>query len=709
MFNIDGFRIYYPEFSDEVKYPDKLILYHANFAEQSISAYYGAKRDYLVELMTAHLLTEATITSESIVSSGGGGGALAGGMVSSKAVGGVNVSYDFSLIKDTPHNSTKYGQKLDAEMANFRYGGIVVPTGESCGGSIITNGGGSVANCDCKDGEDGKSSYQIALDNGFVGTESEWLFSLVGYDGKSAYEVALDNGFIGTESEWLASLVGLDGTNGTNGVDGKSAYELALDNGFIGAESEWLASLVGKDGDNAVNPNFTIGTVASGLTPSVSISGAYPNLALDYVLVSGQDGQDGDDAVNPVFNIGTVVAGATPAVTLTGTYPNQSFNFTLQKGEQGEDGENGDDALNPVFAIGTVTQQTTPSVALSGTYPNLFLDFGLQKGDNAVNPNFAIGTVSSGVSPAVTLTGTYPNLTLNYVLQKGDKGDAGSDALQGVIMQDGTTSVDLSPIAKKLRIAGSTTTVDANGVAIVTVASGGGGFILQDGVTGADLGTATKLRVFGSTQTLSGGVANVVVPDSIKAYVGGSTPFYSGNSLQFEGSNITATTATDNRLFMDLSAKMLDLLTHKTQRWEWTGTSNIAINASLNLTGLPLTIATTAPNTLNFTKTATEFRADAVPYNRIIFVSIRLTGTIAGNNGDKAFSIQLRRPVGDILATRTFTKTTGNDLTSLEDGFMSFVNGTTDGFVTSGFRYFLLNTSSDAITLTGIQITIFKP
>lgn len=36
--------------------------------------------------------------------------------------------------------------------------------------------------------------------------------------GKSAYEVAVDNGFVGTESDWLLSLEGTDGTNGTNGV-----------------------------------------------------------------------------------------------------------------------------------------------------------------------------------------------------------------------------------------------------------------------------------------------------------------------------------------------------------------------------------------------------------------------------------------------------------------------------------------------------------
>ncbi|MBQ8051639.1 MAG: metallophosphoesterase [Bacteroidaceae bacterium] len=56
-------------------------------------------------------------------------------------------------------------------------------------------------------------------------------------DGKSAYELAVKNGFKGTETEWLASLVGKDGD------DGKSAYEIAVANGFEGSEETWLASL----------------------------------------------------------------------------------------------------------------------------------------------------------------------------------------------------------------------------------------------------------------------------------------------------------------------------------------------------------------------------------------------------------------------------------------------------------------------------------
>lgn len=55
----------------------------------------------------------------------------------------------------------------------------------------------------------------------------------------SAYETAVENGFVGTEQEWLDSLKGL------------SAYEIAVKNGFVGTEQDWLNSLKGNSGKDA--------------------------------------------------------------------------------------------------------------------------------------------------------------------------------------------------------------------------------------------------------------------------------------------------------------------------------------------------------------------------------------------------------------------------------------------------------------------------
>ena len=84
-----------------------------------------------------------------------------------------------------------------------------------------------------------------------------------GKDGKSAYEIAVEHGFVGTETEWLESLKGVDGKDGLpgrdgiDGTDGKSAYIIAVEHGFTGTENEWLQSLKGADGKDGITPDIS--------------------------------------------------------------------------------------------------------------------------------------------------------------------------------------------------------------------------------------------------------------------------------------------------------------------------------------------------------------------------------------------------------------------------------------------------------------------
>jgi len=66
-------------------------------------------------------------------------------------------------------------------------------------------------------GDPGKSAYQVAVDEGFVGTVDEWLESLRGPQGDSAYQVAVEQGFVGTKDQWLESLRGPEGPQGVSG------------------------------------------------------------------------------------------------------------------------------------------------------------------------------------------------------------------------------------------------------------------------------------------------------------------------------------------------------------------------------------------------------------------------------------------------------------------------------------------------------------
>lgn len=70
---------------------------------------------------------------------------------------------------------------------------------------------------------DGKSAYEIWLDQGHSGTVEDFLDSLIGPPGKSTYELWLSLGNEGTIADFIDSLIG------PVGPKGKSAYEVWRD------------------------------------------------------------------------------------------------------------------------------------------------------------------------------------------------------------------------------------------------------------------------------------------------------------------------------------------------------------------------------------------------------------------------------------------------------------------------------------------------
>lgn len=79
-------------------------------------------------------------------------------------------------------------------------------------------------------GRDGKSAYEIAVANGYLGNEKDWLYSLKGHDGRnglSAYEIAGGGLTFSSESEWVKSLKGAKGDKGEPGRDGRDGVGVA--------------------------------------------------------------------------------------------------------------------------------------------------------------------------------------------------------------------------------------------------------------------------------------------------------------------------------------------------------------------------------------------------------------------------------------------------------------------------------------------------
>lgn len=153
-----------------------------------------------------------------------------------------------------------------------------------------------------------------------------------GINGKSAYEIALDNGFTGSESEWLESL---EGAPGSKGDDGKSAYVLALEGGFVGSEAQWLASLHGAAGNAASVSVGATTTIPAGSNASVTNTGTTQNAVLAFSIPKGADGSNGTPASVQVGTVTTLPAGSNASVTNTGTTQNAVFAFGIPKGADG--------------------------------------------------------------------------------------------------------------------------------------------------------------------------------------------------------------------------------------------------------------------------------------------------------------------------------------------------------------------------------------
>lgn len=112
-----------------------------------------------------------------------------------------------------------------------------------------------------------------------------WEDPPAGTPGLSAYELAVAGGFVGSESEYLASLMG---------KDGRSAYEVAVQQGFAGTVAQWLESLKVR-GDAGPAPTLSTGTttkVASGGQPTFQLSrvGTTDEYKVNVGLVDGAPG-----------------------------------------------------------------------------------------------------------------------------------------------------------------------------------------------------------------------------------------------------------------------------------------------------------------------------------------------------------------------------------------------------------------------------------
>ena len=82
----------------------------------------------------------------------------------------------------------------------------------------------------------------------------------------SAYEIAVENGFVGTEEEWLRSLQGADGKDGKD-LTAKELYQTAVESGYEGTYLDFCKEVLKVD----VKENNDVDMIAKNMTSVVSI------------------------------------------------------------------------------------------------------------------------------------------------------------------------------------------------------------------------------------------------------------------------------------------------------------------------------------------------------------------------------------------------------------------------------------------------------
>ena len=189
-----------------------------------------------------------------------------------------------------------FSPKVKAEQMEF---GVVITIVDADGETSATLHNGANG----EKGTDGKSAYQIAVEQGYQGSESDWLSSLKGDKGEKGN-------------------TGAKGNPGQDGAEGKSAYAIAVEHGYEDSEEKWLLSLKGEKGDTGERgEKGEKGDPGDrGLQGVPGEKGEKGDAG-----VAGKDGTDGFSPIANVVKNGSVI-------TITITDKNGTTTVTLTEG-----------------------------------------------------------------------------------------------------------------------------------------------------------------------------------------------------------------------------------------------------------------------------------------------------------------------------------------------------------------------------------------
>lgn len=258
----------------------------------------------------------------------------------------------------------------------------------------------------------GKSAYDIAVENGFVGTETEWLASLKGDTGaplnllgskNSTGELPMTGNTAG--DAWIVGedMWAWDGSAwkkiNSQGAPGKSAYQVWLDAGNTGTELDYLAAIKGEKGDPG--PEGKQGQ------PGVNANG------FDY------QGMIDDPAFLPLPSPSNVSQAWSYGTYLYVSNGTSWINMGQIVGPKGDKGDKGD----------------TGAAGKDGTDGTDGIDG--EDGDSAYQIWLNAGNFGTEADFLASLKG-----------EKGDKGDKGDQGIQGVQGIQGQTGQGLNIVGE---------------------------------------------------------------------------------------------------------------------------------------------------------------------------------------------------------------------------------------------------------------------
>ena len=244
-----------------------------------------------------------------------------------------------------------------------------------------------------------------------------------GVDGDSAYQIAVNNGFVGTEQEWLTSL---EGTDGINGSDGQSAT-IVVESTTTG-EPGTNATVVNAGTSLAASLRFTIprgATGAQGIQGEQGIQGPQGEQGIQGIQgIQGPAGNDGN----------TILYGAVDPTTEGNDgdfYINTSTNFLF-----------GPKATTWPAGVSLVGPQGIQGIqGIQG-------EQGIQGIQGEVGPQGETGngiqsTVNNGDGTfTITFTDATTFITSDFTGPQGIQGIQGEQGIQGIQGPQGIPGVD---------------------------------------------------------------------------------------------------------------------------------------------------------------------------------------------------------------------------------------------------------------------------